>query len=160
MTSEFDDDRFIRVRVSVIENGERRIKELEEEVKSRFDEAQGSHVAWGKLKYESDRRIRELEKSIADHFTNEHLAGDGPEIDRWKRKVAELEAELAKAKLQIEEQRLTIEGGEDIQALDAEFEWQRTIAHLRGCLKAISELEECNAYEAITLAWAELKEGK
>jgi len=29
-------------------------------------------------------RVTALEDSIARHFTEEHLAGDGPEIDRYK----------------------------------------------------------------------------
>lgn len=41
-------------------------------------------------------RIKDLETSIIKHFHEEHLAGDGPEIDRWKRKVKELEGENAK----------------------------------------------------------------
>lgn len=39
-------------------------------------------------------RIEELEASMTRHFSEEHLAGDGPEIDRWKAKYQELEAAL------------------------------------------------------------------
>ena len=31
------------------------------------------------------QRITELEASMIRHFQEEHLEGDGPEIDRWKR---------------------------------------------------------------------------
>ena len=39
-------------------------------------------------------RIAELGASIARHFAEEHLAGDGPEIDRWKRRVAAQDAAI------------------------------------------------------------------
>jgi hypothetical protein len=35
-------------------------------------------------------RIKQLEESAVRHFQEEHLAGDGPEIDRWKRRVKHL----------------------------------------------------------------------
>lgn len=37
--------------------------------------------------------VERLKQSMADHFKNEHLAGDGPEIDRWKAAVAKLKAD-------------------------------------------------------------------
>src|SRR4051812_2094316 len=37
-------------------------------------------------------RVRQLEESIAGHYHRDHLAGDGPEIDKWKARVRELEA--------------------------------------------------------------------
>jgi len=36
-------------------------------------------------------KVKELEVSMILHFQKEHLEGDGPEIDRWKRRVKELE---------------------------------------------------------------------
>jgi len=39
------------------------------------------------------QRVSALESSMVRHFQEEHLAGDGPEIDRWKARVAELERE-------------------------------------------------------------------
>lgn len=41
------------------------------------------------LRAENER----LKQSMVDHFKNEHLAGDGPEIDRWKAEVAKLKAD-------------------------------------------------------------------
>lgn len=35
-------------------------------------------------------KIEELETSMILHFQKEHLEGDGPEIDRWKRMVKQL----------------------------------------------------------------------
>ncbi len=37
-------------------------------------------------------RVVELKVSMVRHFTEEHLAGDGPEIDRWKAKARTAEA--------------------------------------------------------------------
>jgi DNA repair exonuclease SbcCD ATPase subunit len=53
--------------------------------------------------HELEARIAELEASMVRHFQEEHLAGDGPEVDRWKRRVAELEAKLAEAKQQTQD---------------------------------------------------------
>ncbi len=39
-------------------------------------------------------RIEELERSMVKHFNEEHLAGDGPEIQRWKNKLERAEALL------------------------------------------------------------------
>lgn len=53
-----------------------------------------------KLEAENARLTAEVEKlqrSMTAHFTEEHLAGDGPEIDRWKREVERLTRELAEA---------------------------------------------------------------
>lgn len=46
---------------------------------------------WMAMLNEKQARIEALEQSMVDHFQNEHLAGDGPEIDRWKRRVEALE---------------------------------------------------------------------
>lgn len=46
---------------------------------------------------DAERRVQELEASIADHFQRDHLEGDGPEIDRWRRAVGEALEEAAKA---------------------------------------------------------------
>lgn len=35
--------------------------------------------------------VERLKESMQRHFVEEHLAGDGPEIDRWKRQCAALE---------------------------------------------------------------------
>jgi hypothetical protein len=40
-------------------------------------------------------RVRTLEDSMVRHFQEEHLAGDGPEIDRWKLRVRTLKALLS-----------------------------------------------------------------
>ena len=40
-----------------------------------------------------EARVKEVEASMVSHFQREHLEGDGPEIDRWKARVRELEAE-------------------------------------------------------------------
>ena len=40
------------------------------------------------------KRIEELETSILKHFQEEHLAGDGPEIQRWKSRLAEAQNEI------------------------------------------------------------------
>ncbi len=47
------------------------------------------------LAREAEPRTMKLETSMIKHFQDEHLAGDGPEIDRWKKKVKDLEAELS-----------------------------------------------------------------
>ena len=36
---------------------------------------------------EQAKRIIDFEHSMKSHFQRDHLEGDGPEIDRWKRKL-------------------------------------------------------------------------
>lgn len=36
----------------------------------------------------AEARVKELEQSMIGHFQREHLEGDGPEIDRWKARLA------------------------------------------------------------------------
>ena len=82
-----------------------RLKAQKEEMLKRHESAKDKRIAELEVDIEGrsmieqglKERIRDLEYSIANHFTNEHLAGKGPEIDRWKRKVKELESELAAA---------------------------------------------------------------
>ena len=52
-----------------------------------FDEAEHRGLAY----MEERDKLRE---DIANHFATEHLAGDGPEIDRWKAKCDKLAAKL------------------------------------------------------------------
>ena len=40
----------------------------------------------------ANERINEQQLGIMRHFRDEHLAGDGPKIDRWKRRLAAVEA--------------------------------------------------------------------
>lgn len=39
--------------------------------------------------------VERLKVSMVNHFQREHLEGDGPEIDRWKRKVKRFQVTLA-----------------------------------------------------------------
>lgn len=57
-----------------------------------------------RLQEEVDR----LKQSMVDHFKRDHLAGDGPEIDRWKARVQELEAQIETAR-QLERQACAVE---------------------------------------------------
>lgn len=43
-------------------------------------------------------RVEAVNGSMLAHFQRDHIEGDGPEIDRWKRKVAALEEQLRQAK--------------------------------------------------------------
>jgi len=43
----------------------------------------------------AEREIGRLKTSMAEHFQRDHLAGDGPEIDRWRTRVKVLEAQAA-----------------------------------------------------------------
>jgi hypothetical protein len=38
--------------------------------------------------------VERLKASMVEHFQREHLEGDGPEIDRWKREVERLKAAI------------------------------------------------------------------
>lgn len=38
----------------------------------------------------AEAEVVRLKRSMTDHFDRDHLAGDGPEIDRWKARVAAL----------------------------------------------------------------------
>ncbi len=51
--------------------------------------AQSLHRAWKREREEVER----LKQSMVHHFQREHLAGDGPEIDRWRAEVAKLKAD-------------------------------------------------------------------
>lgn len=42
-------------------------------------------------------RVAQLEASMVSHFQRQHLDGDGPEIDRWRARVAELSKYLREA---------------------------------------------------------------
>jgi hypothetical protein len=44
-------------------------------------------------------RVRELEASMVKHFNEEHLAGNGPEIQRWKNRCFEYEEEIETLRL-------------------------------------------------------------
>jgi rubrerythrin len=51
---------------------------------------------WIIHKHEVQRLLTDLERvedSMVRHFQEEHLAGDGPEIDRWKARAKQAEAE-------------------------------------------------------------------
>lgn len=52
--------------------------------------------------------VARLKTSMAEHFQRDHLAGDGPEIDRWKARVRELEAQIETAR-QLERQACAVE---------------------------------------------------
>jgi hypothetical protein len=65
-------------------------------------------------------RVKEHEDSMVRHFQEEHLAGDGPEIDRWKRHVAGVTATCAVHKAEHERLRQQAEAERD--ALLAEVE--------------------------------------
>lgn len=45
--------------------------------------------AWHQRIHEQAQRIIDLENSMKGHFQRDHLEGDGPEIDQWKRKMEE-----------------------------------------------------------------------
>lgn len=49
--------------------------------------------------------VERLKQSMADHFTRDHLAGDGPEIDRWKREVERLKQALTYERDEYEQYR-------------------------------------------------------
>ena len=68
----------------------KRCKEVEadrDKWMGQFDEAEHRGLAY----MEERDKLRE---DIANHFATEHLAGDGPEIDRWKAKCDKLAVEL------------------------------------------------------------------
>lgn len=50
-----------------------------------------------KLRDENQR----LKQSMMQHFSEEHLAGDGPEIDRWKAQNRQLEQQNAELRSQL-----------------------------------------------------------
>jgi hypothetical protein len=52
------------------------------------------HKDCADLLEKAEAEVERLKLSMLAHFNEEHLAGDGPEIDRWKRKVERLQAEL------------------------------------------------------------------
>ena len=54
---------------------------------------------------ERGQRITLLETSMRSHFEEEHLSGDGPEIDRWKSKVHDEEVKLLLAERSLAEAR-------------------------------------------------------
>jgi len=59
-----------------------------------FSTNMGETVRWDvareALLIQARAEVERLKLSILAHFNEEHLAGDGPEIDRWKREVARL----------------------------------------------------------------------
>lgn len=50
---------------------------------------------WRERAERAEARVAEMEQSMLGHFQREHLAGDGQEIDRWKRQKATMEREHA-----------------------------------------------------------------
>lgn len=46
------------------------------------------HGAYVVALAESRRSLERVEASMVRHFQEEHIAGDGPEIDRWKARLA------------------------------------------------------------------------
>ena len=48
-----------------------------------------------------EARVKEVEASMVSHFQREHLEGDGPEIDRWKAQVRDIEEVLAAEKREV-----------------------------------------------------------
>lgn len=54
------------------------------------------------IKDEQDKQIVELKTDMIMHFHKEHLQGDGPEIDRWKRQNKELTATISRQAEEIE----------------------------------------------------------
>jgi len=73
-------------------------------------------------------RLKEHEDSMVRHFQEEHLAGDGPEIDRWKRHVAGVTATCAVHKAEHERLR---------QQAEAEVERLRSI--IKGVHGALTD---------------------
>ncbi len=51
---------------------------------------------WFDLYQRTEARLKALEDSMIRHFQEEHLAGDGPEIDRWKARLKAVVADLKK----------------------------------------------------------------
>jgi hypothetical protein len=71
------------------------LRALKAEVERLKADMQAPGKAWGVAKRLGDKleaaqaRVKELEVSCISHFQRDHLEGDGPEIDRWKRKLKE-----------------------------------------------------------------------
>lgn len=49
-----------------------------------------------------EKEVEQLKDSMLRHFQDEHLAGDGPEIDRWKRRCAERDEHINALKERLE----------------------------------------------------------
>jgi hypothetical protein len=76
----------------------------ENEMEARKNAARVSAVASASDIAADPDRIRDLESevgrlktSMAEHFTRDHLAGDGPEIDRWRELARQQDGALQKA---------------------------------------------------------------
>lgn len=62
---------------------------------------------------DKDLAIADLSASMLRHFQEEHLMGDGPEIDRWKRRLAEREEQIEAYQFTLADyEKLTLKLGE------------------------------------------------
>jgi len=72
---------------------------------SKVDAAESAENEFLRLRTEITELRQELERvkmSILQHFQDEHLAGDGPEIDRWRRENATLRGQAEVAGIGVE----------------------------------------------------------
>lgn len=100
-------------------------------------------------------RVQEVELSCISHFQRDHLEGDGPEIDRWKRKLASQEAHVRNHHLEACESCIATESraiGAEQELAEAKREarsWNLACHDaLRGDSRLAMELAESKLLEA------------
>lgn len=119
------------------------LSEQRREKEGRAENAEALLKSWNK-DYEMERdarriaeaRVKELESSMASRFQREHLKGDGPEIDRWRRRVISAEYVSRTESLQKQVARLE-------SVLAAEFKCAE--GYIAAKDKLTEELSACQA---------------